>query len=542
MFKTDNTMSAAILRCDAPLVPLVAIAASVVLAACWAVMSPPVVLSTEMTWDLLFNLAGAWHLRSGHEPHVDFHEPVGLLTFVLTDTGFDVAGVSPRALLAGIGIAAAVTLTAALFAAWRRLPLAPAAVFVVFACFLVLRPANVGDLPDAWSFAMTYNRYGWSAVSIVALVLFLPPGRRGRADIAEMFLVAALIAALFYLKITYFAVALASVCVALAVSGHVQARWRGWAIIVMAGIALPVAPFNWSYIADLMDAVRAGVVRDDVSFYLNDFADNAAEYAPYFAAVVSAAWLWWRGVVPLRVPAASLFLLGAGLGLLSQNSQSHGVPLAVVIAFLFYQTCRRRAAPMLLCAVLAFPLMSIVGSGVSIAGYRTRTMAGNLHVVDATNLRGLAVPAEPDGVIAAFASGRGSARLLNRARAVRPRYELSPFEYVQTLQEAMTLLRDNGLAFGRIAVLDQVNPLPFMLGLEPPRGGNLWSGAGAPTLSAQTYLGDVDHVLIPRFTTNIAWTEAAQAAYRDYLDAHFRHRVEGRSWTVLSRNRQPRSQ
>ena len=38
------------------------LAAPIVAAAIWALLSPPVVLSREMTWDLLFNLAGAWHL------------------------------------------------------------------------------------------------------------------------------------------------------------------------------------------------------------------------------------------------------------------------------------------------------------------------------------------------------------------------------------------------------------------------------------------------------------------------------------------------
>lgn len=38
----------------------------------------------------------------------------------------------------------------------------PAEPFVVFVCLLVLRPANVGDPPNAYSFAMVYNRYGWS--------------------------------------------------------------------------------------------------------------------------------------------------------------------------------------------------------------------------------------------------------------------------------------------------------------------------------------------------------------------------------------------
>jgi len=351
-----------------------------------------------------------------------------------------------------------------------------------------------------------------------------------------MAMVAGLVVALFYLKVTYFAVAIASIVVALVVCPHVLARWRGWAVVCVAGAALMVMPFNRPYLSDLMATVQTGVVRDDVSFYLNDFAENAAEYAPYFSAVGIAVWLWWRGSSPLRLPVATAFLLAAGLGLLSQNSQAHSVPLAVVIAFLLYQALHPpQAAAVLLCAILLFPLASIFSSLVSVSGYHARTRAGNLSIVADTNLRGLAVAAEPDGVIAAFASGRGGARLLNRARAVRPRYELSPYEYVQTLQEAAALLRDNGLAFGKIAVLDQVNPLPFMLGLEPARGGNVWSGMGAPTLPAEAWLADVDHVLIPRFTTNVAWTETAQAAYGGYLDAHFKHRVEGKSWIVVTR-------
>lgn len=527
---------AALFRRDAALAPVAALAGMVVLAACWAVFSPPVVLSTEMTWDLLFNLSGAWHLHFGHVPHVDFHEAVGQLTFVLTNIGVQVVGASPQALLVGIGIVTASVFALATLAAWRRLPLIPAVLFVVFVCLLVVRPANVGDSPDAYSFAMSYNRYGWAGISIIGLILFLPPHRKGWADFADMAAVAAITAALFYLKVTYFAVAIASIIVALVVSPHVVARWRGWAVVCLLALALILAPFNRLYFADLMATVQAGVVRDDVSFYVNDFAENAAEYAPYFSAVGIALWLWWRRQSPLALPVAAAFLLLAGLGLLSQNSQSHSVPLAVVIAFLLYQALQRlQAATVLLCALLLFPLAATVSSAISIAGYRDRTEAGNLRIVEATNLRGLAVPAEPDGVIAAFASGRGGARLLNRARAVRPRYELSPFEYVQTLEEAAGLLRDNGLASGKIAVLDQVNPLPFMLGLEPPRGGNLWSGRGAPTQPAETYLADVDHVLIPKFSTDIAWTQTAQATYAGYLEAHFEHRVEGRSWIVLTR-------
>lgn len=525
---------------DAHPVALVALAGTIVLAACWAVFSPPILFSSEMTWDLLFNLSGAWHLRFGHVPHVDFHEPVGALNYRLTALGFALVGDTPQALLVGIAIVAAFLFGAACLAGWRRLPLLPAAIFVVFVCLLVLRPANVGDTPNAYSFAMTYNRYGWSGVSVIALMLFLPP-RRGRwADIAEMTLVAAMLVAMFHLKVTYFLVGGAMIVAAFVTSPHVRARWHGWVAVGAVGLAAAILPSSQPYLADLVAAARAGVVRDDAAFFFNDAAENAGQYAPYVAALGIAVWLWRRGSATAGLPLASVFLLLGALALLSQNSQAHGLPLALVIAFLLYDVLRsgreQAGKVVMLGALLIFPLASIVGSATSIFGYQSRTKAGYMRVVDSTNLRGLAVPMQAGDVIADFSGDRPSYRLLSRARAVRPRYELSPLEYVQTLQEAAALLREQGRAHGQIAVLDQVNPLPFMLGLEPPRGGNLWSGAGAPTPTAEAYLGDADHVLIPKFTTNAAWTERAQALYADYIARHFPNRVEGRSWIVLSRH------
>lgn len=521
----------------ASLAALMGAAGLPVLAALWAVLSPPLILSSEMTWDMLFNLAGAWHLRFGHVPHVDFHEPVGTLTFLLTAAGIALTGPTPHAVPVGLAIAVAVIFAIACFVAGRRLGSPPAALFVVFACLLVLMPANVGDHPNAYSFAMPYNRCGWSGLAVLALMLFQPPRRTGIGDIVEMAAAIGLLAALFFLKITYFAVAMAALPVALAVAPHIRARWFAWALVGSAGMILLVLPANRPYLADLLAAAEAGIVREDAAFFLNDFAENAAEYAPYFAAVCIAAWLWRRGLAPARLFIATCFLLAGSLALLSQNSQSHDVPLAVVIAFLFYEQFRQRHV--LLLAVLFLPLASIVDSATSLAGYTARLEQGNLLVVDKTNLRGLAVPTEPDGLLTAFAQGRGTASLLNRARAVRPRYELSPYEYVQTLIEAASLLEDTGLASGRIAVLDQVNPLPFMLGVEPSRGGNLWSGAGAPVPSAEDYLGDADSVLIPKFTTNVAWTEAARATYSPYLAKHFTLRRESRSWSLVSRTDRP---
>src|SRR4051812_26490144 len=128
------------------------------LAAAWALLGSGYVLSREMTWDLLFNLTGAWHLANGHVPHVDFHDPAGELDPLLTLLGLWLVGPTPLAFVAGSLVWAFATFAAAGVAAARRLPLVPAAIFTVFVCLLVAMPANVGDPPDAYSFAMSYNR------------------------------------------------------------------------------------------------------------------------------------------------------------------------------------------------------------------------------------------------------------------------------------------------------------------------------------------------------------------------------------------------
>lgn len=525
---------------------LLLLAGTTVLWAMWALLWPRQMLSQEMTWDLLFNLTGAWHLQFGHVPHLDFHDPVGRFNFYLTYLGFSIAGLSPKAFLAGNAMVALAIFAAASFAAWRRLPPLPGATFVAFACLLVLMPANVGDQPNAYSFAMSYNRYGWAGVSILGLIIFLPPRLWRTGDFGDVGITALLLTALFYLKLTYCLAGLVMIMIGLGACPHVWRQRRGYIAVVLVGLGLLIAPFNRPYLSDLFDVVQAGGIRDSLLLHANNFFSNASEYAPYLAAMGIALRMWWLGNAPLRLPVGTAVLLVLGVGLLSQNAQTHGLPLAIVIAFLFYDVVRRQrlgrqpgGGIALLLALLTFPMLSLTASAVSLAGYHVKATRQSLLVVVGTNLAGLAVPADKRGLLEAFSRGSGDYHLLNRARAVGVRYELSPYEYVETLVEAADLLVRNGLNWGAIALLDQVNPLPFMLGLEPPRGGNLWSGAGTIMPEARQFLGGVDHVLIPKFSTYSPWTDAAIEAYGSYLAEHFPRRLESRSWILLSRAQDP---
>jgi hypothetical protein len=484
-----------------------------------------VVLSREMTWDLLYNLAGAWQLLSGHVQHLDFHEPVGVLNFLVTRFGFELVGPTPFAFVAGTMLVALAIFASATATAFVRLPKIPALLFVVFASFLVLMPANIGDKPNAYSFAMSYNRYGWSLLCILTLIFFLPRRDREQRYGADLVNAAVVLTALFYLKITYFAAALGLLAVAIALSPHMRSRRTAWLLVLGLLAANALAPWNGPYLSDILQAAHAGAVRNSINFHLNNLFASVEGYAAYAALLGVAAWMYLRGLAPARLPLAIAAILGAALLVLSQNQQSHGLPLGIAAAFLLYDQLHRRwgssvpALPVLVLLVLG----SIGASAFSLIGYHAQSgRADHLQVVTTTQLAGLAVPAEPPG-------------LLNAARREQSRYELSPAEYVNTLLEAGWLLRSGHYRPGPIVLLDQVNPLPFMLGWQPPRGGNLWSGWGAPVQPADKLFADADYVLIPKFSTYGAWTDQARLEYGPFLEQAFPVRRETRSWILLSR-------
>lgn len=531
---------------DASFASVTLVASIPLLAGIFALATPGRVLSREMTWDFLYNLAGAWHLHYGHVAHVDFHSPLGELDFLLTLVGFWIAGPSPHAFLVGVIIVALAVFTLASWAAWRRLPLLPAFLFVVFTSLLVLMPANVGDRPTDFSFAMSYNRYCWSAISILALILFIPPRREWHDWLGDWVDVAAggaLLAAMFYLKVTYFVAALAAVGFAAVLFPHVRNWWGAWAAVGGLMIANAAAPHSRAYLQDIWAAANAGGVRTGLALHINDFFANSESYAVYIAAFMAACFMYLRGFAPLRLAAATGFIFVVSLALLSQNAQLRGAPLGIVVAFVFYDQLRLQALQRpssvmvpLLVTLMVFPLLSIGVSSVSLAAYFAKARGDDrLVVVDRTQLKGLAVWAEDGKLLEAFASGRVDYRMLNSARRVGTRYELSPFEYVETIMEAAALLQDGRHLPGNVVLLDQINPLPFMLGIEPARGGNLWSGVGEPVPEASAVLGKADHVLIPKFSTYSDATEAAVLKYGAYMAAHFADREETQSWVMLNR-------
>ena len=532
---------------DAPLVPLILLSGAALAASAWLLMAPSHVLSRAMTWDLLFNLAGAWHLHNGHVAHVDFHDPIGRLYFLLTEAGFWFRGPTIFAFNVADAIVAAAMFVAGIAATARRLPLLPALVFVILTGELVLMPIAVGGAVTEYTFAMSYNAYGWSALTVLSLILFLPPRVRPDLGWLDVAVGGALIVILYYLKVTYFMVAMAELAVAFAVCSHVRARWLAWGIVAIMAALNAIAPYNWAYLGDIHAAAVAGAVRGRVSDLFVTLSANIPELSLYTGVFVISLALWRTGRAPLRLPVAAAALIVLGVAVLSQNTQMRGVVVGTVVLFLLYDqlrgaTARDRPHGMtwLLAALLVLPVASSTKRVASVVGYYLEaTNESDLFVVDRTNLRGLAVRSQADTLLDEFSARRSDYTLLNRARTVGTTNEVSEFEYVQTLLEAAALFDGTQGRDGGIVLLDQVNPLPFMLGRAPPRGGSLWLDPQFPWQAPEVLLADANFVLIPKFSTSLGATRTALARYGAYLAEHFPVRSETRSWILLGRCPEP---
>lgn len=487
-----------------------------------ALFLPGRLFSREMTWDLLFNLEGAWHLANGHTAYVDFHDPLGVLGFQLTRTGFLLVGPRPIAFVVGECLALAVLGTAALGATARRLPLLPALIVLTSLVLLMLLPANVGDPPHSYSFAMSYNRLGWALLLVLSVVLFLPPAAGHESPVADLLLAGAICVACFHVKVTYAAGALGAVAVAPWIAPHLQPYRRFWGLLVLALVAFAALPSHRAYLHDAW-VIGGSRARTDLYYLVNTMVADRAEYTVLALAVGLLTWLWLAGHATAAPMCAAATVSALGAAVLTQNAQDADIPLGIVVWLLVYRTLAtvtqrlpRRERALLLALALLWPAMSI-GSDVKVfAGYVRAATARDVVVAGAgTQIEGLAVA--PRNAEEPSSSVEGAA---------------TQVAYLRSLLAAARALEGTR---ARVLVLDQVNPLPFVLGYPPPRGGVLWLGPSAPDREAAAVFQDVDVVLVPRRSSNPAVTRLALDAYGAHVAREFPHVETLPDWTLHRR-------
>ena len=308
--------------------------------AAFLLIAPMQLYSREMTWDFLFNLDGAWRIRNGQVPHVDFHTELGTLPFALTALAFHLVGTNVMAFLVGECLLATIVLVLSVAAVTERAPLVPAAIFTILCTLITLMPSSYGDTGGAFSFAMAYNRFGWSISAILFVLLFVEPVRPQWSPLKDCLVGLVALLLLYYVKITYFAVGIAALLFALVGPGCVRANRARWlAVLAVTGLCA-VAPSNFDYLRDMMDQVLAGSARTNIVESVARFVTNPAEYAVALAGCLLLTAASSRGQVQGQAVAGAWFVTVAGFLLLSQNEQNQGIPIYAVVGLLLYRAAR----------------------------------------------------------------------------------------------------------------------------------------------------------------------------------------------------------
>jgi hypothetical protein len=258
-----------IFRSDAAVVMLVLGA----LVATGLLLIVPGVYFSQWSQDLFIPLEGVLHLRAGQWPHRDFMTPVGSGWYWINALPTYLLPIGARTLIEANLL---VALTAAALALWVALPRLPrwlAGLTAFYIGMLALSPRQIGEGYAQITNIASYNRHCWALIAVIALAALLPD-RTPRHDRRDGVIVGVLIAACFYIKITYAAVGCGFVGLAL-ITTRGLAGWRfsAWAagaaaaLVALIGVATGDLP---GYFADMRTAVAVlpDVSRHDAALYL----------------------------------------------------------------------------------------------------------------------------------------------------------------------------------------------------------------------------------------------------------------------------------
>ena len=489
--------------------------------------------------DVFIPLEGVLHIRAGQWPHRDFVTPVGSLWYLIHALLAQIVPLSARLLVGANLLVALVAGGAALIVCVGKMPRALAMLCAFHAGMVALSPRQIGEGISHISNNASYNRHCWALIGVIALAALLPaPGRR-RAAI-DGAVAGLLIAACFYIKITYAAAGIGFLGLAL-ITARGFAGWRFAGVAgAVAGVVIAVAGLVTGdlpgYLADMRTAVS--VLPDSSRLFESSLLLIHA--LPSLMLVVLVAVV--AGARPDR--ATTLASPGLWAGLLTALAgivigiQNHPepenplLPLALLIAWIATRArsdgpWRSGARPGLVAIGAALVLslsVDLLAVGWTMVapidtGASTRWMA-QTQITDLRIGSGFTGPDLP----------------------LRAEIPQSDAQILTRWDEAMAMLRPHLGTRHDAIVLPFIwdNPFPMMLGLPPVRHEVAWwdvtrtfNDRRKP--DPRLLLGPVDFVLVSRDYANPRTGEAMWDAYGSTVTRDFRVVDHAPHWDLWAR-------
>jgi hypothetical protein len=482
-------------------------------------VTSPAVLVNDMPMDIYVPLDGGWRVAQGQTPHLDFHTPVGLLYYETYGAAMGIFGPTARVLIFVPALFSLVLIAIVALVTRSRLPDGVRALFCAYLGFIALSPMHLDN--DALVHLASYNRFGWTLVTALLLLVSLPPHHRSRRQEAmEIGVATALLWTLFFLKITYFGIGgLAVLLSVVFVSENRRlALTAGVLTWVGLGIAFLVSEVPALYIADLLYTLNSA---DPQWAHYNaartpgfgKLAGDVLANGPLILLAVLALPLTDRfKTVDTNLQYDRLFALLVLLLVLFGNVQSHDhhAPGLVAAAAVGLGTAvrlqQRRISALLFLAIALILGIRMTRDARAIAvhhwvsGDTERTLAATgitgspgadlRYLVDDGDAAQSALRYVVDGDIDPTIY-----RALNRP--------MNGADLRLMLDAGSTLIETQNLSKPRVFTLLFSAPYPYLLGTPPPAGTLSWyhpsrTFGGKNPLVPSEQFSDVDMVLVPR--------------------------------------------
>ena len=491
--------------------------------------------------DIFILLDSGWRVENGQRPAVDYSPGTGELLPLLMAAGLKLAHNSVR----GIGYASA--LLGAVVGLWNyaiarnRMSWISASLISLLLTLIAVAPYPLGLLPNMFSHAMIYNRYGYALLGMVVVESFQRTQRDGDKRLWGSVSTGIISAALLFLKPSYGLVAL--VFAAYSVLLDRRNWWRPAGILLgfAAGILAMIAWLRFDFEA-VFNTFRLLAAAKSSSLSLWEIRWAIVKGLPDFAAL--ALLVVFVGVIRSSkesiarsfsfLAVAILVMLGGAL-LLATNAQAGGYPLNAVLAILLVEQ----------------GLAAAKNSGIATAGFLSADtvvlLVGLLCFVPdlLANAGGLGSAIlesrrnPPPSEVARFQSANLSSLLLfDVPFGTDADYRSNGRVYVTYVNDGMDLIRRVSKSAETVFTLDIFNPFPYALLRAPAPGGadcmafnHQFNDEHKPT--PDRLFGSADIVMVPKHPS--AADVDTQALFRNYLpdiQARFRLCAETDWWQL----------
>ena len=452
--------------------------------------------------DLLFFADNGWRVFWGQVPHVDYSSGHGPLTFILPALGLKLAGRSVDGLGYSNMISGIVVGLWAYLLLIRRVSGWLAVAGAAMLCLVTLAPVQLGESFRLSTIAMSYNRLGYALLGLMIVEAF-PLREDAARGFGGAFSSGAACALLLFLKANYFLVSVVLSVVSLVWTGRFDRRRvlglaAGFGAVTLAMLVYMRFDFS-GMLADLRMAADARGAKIKPAFVLQVFAENFPGFL-ILTALAAAAQMtrrapvrgnWLGYALHYRALLLTGMLFAGSVALLVSNCQFERLPIFELLALLFIDcivqgTLDRRYA-LALCVI---GLGLILGTQSSdplalVNGLRLKSSRPAEYAYPIVN-GGFKGAVFMDDYLETRDSGRPFGRFLARY-----------------LQDGTDLLRRELKSGEKVATMDNYNPFPFALGIEPPNGGmacamykQMFSDRLHPT--ADVYFGNADVMMFPK--------------------------------------------